>query len=304
MKQISMLFCLILLSISIISCKDKKRIANLKEKKLQLPVGHTFFRVTIKNRDTVICQPCDANIAKYVIYKDSVFHNWGQENYMLNIVSLINGGNQIKLKTTYKYNNETPDGIDSTITIQQLNKKIWKINDEIFIDSLHINSIRHINQPCKEFDNCDENKKEVNISALFAINKQWSNHCEKGVDKDNIIFYSPDEIAFEISSINFICGAISKKAGNNTIELYLKESGNDYAPNGEVYSNNNLPNGIDFYDCSLTVPVAEVKLINEFNAEFKWLGFYDTKKKTRVYLKNPFTDKIEKESIILKKCDD
>lgn len=299
-----MFLCFTILSFSIISCKEKKRITNLKEKKLQLPVGHTFFRVGINNKDTIIYKPCDANIPKYVLYKDSVFHNWGQENYMLNITSSITGNNQIKLKTTYKYNDEIPDGIDSTITFQQLNKKIWRINGEIFIDSLYVYSIKHINQICKECDNCDDTIKKEDVSALFTINKQWSNHCEQGGDKDNIIFYSPDEIVFGIGSVNFICGAISKQISSNSIEIYLKESGNDYASNGEVYSNNNVPKEIDFNDCSLTVPVAEVKLINEINIEFKWLGFYDIKKKKRVYLKNPFNNKIEKESIVLNKCDE
>ncbi|MFH7016373.1 hypothetical protein [Flavobacterium sp. FlaQc-47] len=301
MKGILSFFCVILMS-SIISCKDKKETTNFKE--IQPPIGHTFFRIGINNTDTIIYQPCDADIAKYILYKDSIFHNWGQEHYMLNIISSIIANNRVKLKTTYKYNNEIPDGIDSTITFQQLNKKIWRINGEIFIDSLYVNSIKHINQLCKECDNCDDEKKKEDISALFNINKQWSNHCEDGLDKDNLIFYSSDEIIFGISSINFICGATSKQTGSNSIEIYLKESGNNYAPNGEVYSNNNVPKEIDFNDCSLTVPIAEIKLIDENKAEFKWFGFYDKKKKQRVYLKNPFTSKIEEKSVVLKKCDE
>ncbi len=306
MKQISIFFWVILLSFSIISCNDKiNNSTNFEKKELQPPTGHAFFRINIHNKDTIMYQPCDANIAKFVLYKDSIFHHWGQEYYTFNIVSSIVENNQIKLKTTYKYNGQVPDGDDSIISFQQLNKKFWKINDEIFIDSLYAHSIKYIKQPCKECDNCEDNKKQqsiVDMSDLFAINKQWSNHCEQGVDKDNIVFYSPDEIAFGIGSINFICGATSKQKDRNTIEIYLKDSGNEYAPNGEVYSNNNLPKEINFNDCSLSVPIAEVKLINEINAEFKWLGFYNIKKKKRVYLENPFTNKIENESVILSKC--
>lgn len=287
--------------------KNKKNSTNFKEKELQIPVGHTFFRVNIHNKDTITYQPCDANIAKYVLYNDSIFHNWGQEHYTLNIVSSLTENAQIKLKTMYKYNHEIPDGIDSTIVFQQLNKKFWKINDEIFIDSIYANSITHIIQPCKDCNNCEDNNKETNafsISLIYIINKQWSNNCDKGVDKDNIIFYSSDEIAFGISSVNFICGATSKEIDSNTIEIYLKDSGNDYAPNVEVYSNNNVPKGIDFNDCSQTKPIAEVKIINEKTAEFKWLGIYSNKKKKRVCMENPFTNKIEKNSVVLKKCDD
>jgi hypothetical protein len=312
MKRVSIFFWGIILSFSVISCKDKKNSStNVEKHELQSPIGHTFFRIGKDNKDTIMYQPCDADIAKYVVYKDSIFHNWGQEHYMLNIVSSIIENSQIILKTTYQYNDEIPDGTDSQITFQQLdiNKKFWKINGEIFIDSLYANTIPHINQPCKECGNCEDDKKQesiVTISIIFAKNessKMWSNHCEQGVDKDNIVFYSPDEIAFGIGSINFICGATSKQIDNNTIEIYLKNSGDDFAPDGEVYSNNNLPKGIDFNDCSLTVPIAQVKSINEKNTEFKWLGFYDIKTKKRVYLENPFTNKIETSSIVLKQCE-
>lgn len=303
-----MFFYVIILSFSITSCKDKKNNSiNLKPKELYSPRGHTFFRTAINNNDTIIYQPCDADIAKYILYKDSILHNWGQEHYMLNIVSSIIENSHINLKTTYKYNGKVPDEADSLIIFQQLNKKFWKINGDIFIDSLYTSSIKHMNQPCSECGNCEDNKDQggiADISAIFNINKQWSNHCEQGMNKDNIIFYSSDEITFGISSINFICSATSKRINKNTIEIYLIDSGNEYAPDGEVYSNNNLPKGIDFNNCSLTVPIAEVKLINEISAEFKWLGFYDFKKKKRVYLRNPFTNIIEHQSIVLKKCND
>lgn len=287
-------------------CK-KDNSLKFKQKELQIPIGHTFFRVDINNEDTLIYKPCDADIAKYILYKDSIFHNWGQEHYTLNILSSIIEDLQIKFKTVYKYNQEIPDGIDSTIVLQQLNKKFWKINGEIFIDSLYISSIKYKMQSCKDCDNCEDNNKEISvipISEIYNINKQWSNSCDMGVNKDNIIFYSANEISFGISSINFICSATSKQIADNTIEIYLKDSGNDYAPNGEVYSNNNLPKGINFIDCSLTMPIAEVKLVNKYIAEFKWLGFYDINKKKKVYLQNPFTGNIETSSIIIKKCDE
>lgn len=305
MKRILFFLHVILTSFFIVSCKEKKEtIINVKEMKIKSPIGHTFFSLRINNEDTLIYKPCDANVSKYIVFKDSIFHNWGQEYYMLNVISSNSFSNRTQINTTYKYNNEIPDGSDSLITFQKLNKKIWKINGEIFIDSLYALSIKQVRQPCKDCNNCEDSKKQENLSSLFVINKQWSNHCEQGVDKDNIIFYSSDEIAFGIGSINFICGGTSKQISSNTVEIYLKESTNDYAPNGEVYSNNNVPDEIDFKNCSLTVPVAEVKLINKITAQFKWLGFYDTKKEKRVYLKNPFTNKIEKEPIILKRCDE
>lgn len=54
---------------------------------------------------------------------------------------------------------------------------------------------------------------------------------------------------------------------------------NDYAPNGEVYSNNSMPEGINSEDCSKKIPIARVKIINEDSIEFRWLGFYNIRTK-------------------------
>lgn len=158
-----------------------------------------------------------------------------------------------------------------------------------------------INEPYKECGNCeDEQTTDISISLIYQRNEQWSNHCEKGADKDNIMFYSPEEIGFNVTSINFICGATSKQINDKTIEIYLKDSGTDYAPNGEVYSNNNVPKGLNFDDISQDKPVAQVKIINKDSVELTWLGFYNKKTSRREYTTNPF-DK-NKNRAVLSKC--
>lgn len=69
-----------------------------------------------------------------------------------------------------------------------------------------------------------------------------------------------------------------------------------------MFSNNNLPKGIDFDDCSKEVPVARVKVINKDSIEFQWLGFFNKKTKKREMTKKPFTNNEENGSIILEKC--
>lgn len=269
-------------------------------------IGHTFYRVEKFENKYILLEPCDAHIPKYIAYKDSIYHDWGQEHYSLNIITQKKLDDKIIFETTYKYNGEKPDDSDSTLIFQSLDKekKIWKINDEIFIDSQFINTIQRKKQPCKECGNCEGEKiADILISSLFDSNqltKQWSNHCEKGVGKDNIMFYSPEEIGFNISSINFICGATSKQIDDKTIGIYLKDSGTDYAPNGEVYSNNNLPKGINFDDISQDKPVAQVKILNKDSVELSWLGFYNKKTNKREYLSNPF-DK-NKNTVVLSSC--
>ncbi|OCA77465.1 hypothetical protein BBI01_03155 [Chryseobacterium artocarpi] len=182
-------------------------------------------------------------------------------------------------------------------------KKEFKINidkDKVIIQTL-LNGSPSIKKTFNDqINQVQKENTDILISSIYKRNVQWSNHCENASEKDNIMLYSPDEISFNITSINFICGATSKQINNNTIEIYLKDSGTDYAPNGEVYSNNNVPKGINFDDCSLDIPIARVKIISEDSIEFQWLGFYNRKTNKREYIKNPFDN--NKNIVVLAPC--
>lgn len=123
------LFCVFLFSL--ISCQGKRAEFHCKKKENSLPsiIGNSFYRVVKIKNNYVVLEPCDANIPKYVVYKDSVFHDWGQEHYSLNVTSWENIDNRIILQTTYKYNAERPDDSDSTIIFQSLDneKKYGKL---------------------------------------------------------------------------------------------------------------------------------------------------------------------------------
>lgn len=148
-----------LLSI-IISCKDKidnKSIGNKSEIKKEYSKidveGHTLFKITETDSGKILFKPCGANFEKYIMFGDSIFHHLGQEHFMFKITSKEILENQINYKLIYKYNLEVPDTADSLIKIIPLdkNQKYWKINNDIFIDSIFSNTIPiHKELPCDE----------------------------------------------------------------------------------------------------------------------------------------------------------
>ncbi|MCX8523673.1 hypothetical protein OF897_07025 [Chryseobacterium formosus] len=148
----------LIFSFAIMSCEENKpKENNLKDEIPEGIIGHTFFKVSQTKNRKVLYKPCDANIPKYKIFKDSIFHNWAQEYYSYNITSVKNMKLQTSFRTNYKYNNEIPGTKDSLVIFEKVgkDKMYWKINGEIFIDSLYVNKIPNITQPCSECsDDC------------------------------------------------------------------------------------------------------------------------------------------------------
>lgn len=56
-------------------------------------------------------------------------------------------------------------------------------------------------------------------------------------------------------------------------------------------------------DFSVKEKIADIKILNNHQIEFKWYGFYNDKTKKREYTKNPFTLDVEHNTIILEKCE-
>jgi hypothetical protein len=83
------ILCLIL-SMMMFSCKEKNNIEKNQTvdnySKIDFS-GHTLFKVIETDSGRVLYKPCGANIEKFKIYRDSIFHNLGQEYYTLNISS-------------------------------------------------------------------------------------------------------------------------------------------------------------------------------------------------------------------------
>lgn len=137
------------------SCQNKTT-----EKKLEI-IGHVFFKVQESQNGKVLFKPCGAQIEKYIIYKDSILHQLGQEKFYLNIISTENSENKSQFKTKNRNNGEVAETDDSLLIFQKLdeNQKFFKINNHIFVDSLYAKSLRIVKElPCD--DDCYDCPKE------------------------------------------------------------------------------------------------------------------------------------------------
>lgn len=208
-----------------ISCKRENVSSNkMIEYNLSNIEGHTFLRVDKTTEGLVLFQPCDANIPMFKFYKDSIYHNWGQEYYSYSTELLKKNKNGATYKTRYKYNSEIPETSDSIIEIQLLdnNKKTWKINDELYIDSNYKNSIPYRKENCS--DNYETSQKKNNhISekwfGRYQLNlneeKNWQEQKSISLDikKDSIIY---EANGYQLHSVYLLTG---QQIDDNKISL-------------------------------------------------------------------------------------
>jgi hypothetical protein len=270
------------------SCQNEKKQNNLENKKIlnnELNLeGHTFFKVTETDSGKVLLQPCSASIENYKFYRDSLYHNWGQEFDILK-KTFIKQNESIYILKGFNQNTNTNDEIQ--IEKIRNDNSYLKINNEIFIDSIHLKTVRLI-KDCP-------NNQEINdsISEKKDITFNTINHV-KGIEF-SLDCNSKDYVYFLVGG-QFIT---SKLSMNSKLE---KINDNEF----NIYFAKPLINPInkDFEDSiyfSEVIPIAKANHIND-KLEFTWFGFYNTKTGKRIHLENPFTNKVEKESIILIKC--
>lgn len=275
MIRIKLMFT-IFFSITLASCQNKQE---------SIIEGHTFYKITETESGKILYQPCDAKIETYKFYKDFIYHNWGQEYDIIN--QLYFSEDKDKNVFIFKGHNTNSDE-NENIVIQKLNIKstYWKINNEIFIDSLDMNRIQHIKQAKEE---CED---VISLELMLQKNdKTWSNNCNS--DKSYIYF----------SSVNGIGGRIVLR-GNYTIKIntiIINENEINilfHLPMRPPYPDNMS----NFSDYSEEEPIAKIKRIGN-NIQFHWFGYYNKKTRKRIHLENPFTNKIDKDIILLQKCE-
>lgn len=167
---------LFLAIICLFSCKtDKKReIISENQPKIieELPVkvskiiekndleGHTFFRVDFnENKDTIIFEPCFANIPKYSFLEHQIIHDYGQEMVIYEIIDFTKKGNILNYKIKLdenSYQNIEIKKIDSRNRILEIGTIYTDgITKEVFIDSLFSSEIPLVKEadPCPDWEN-------------------------------------------------------------------------------------------------------------------------------------------------------
>lgn len=282
-KTIILFFILMSLTIS---CQDKKQIRkeNINDNQLLNIEGHTFYRVTQTGKNLSLYQPCDANIEKYIVYHDSIFHDLGQEFYTFKISKHEISNNKYKYLGGYFFGNTVTN--KEALTFEVLDgKKYWKINNQLFIDSLYANTIPRKEQSCKEcYDGCDAKKKTSNDNSIIYGN--WSLDCDGPIgitikENEMIICVEPNSYYIHLTKIN-----------ENTDDKILKFKLNRFEGVGskDVYSESYINDN----------EIAVIKILENNKIEFNWLGFYNKVNKERQY-----TDPVisNDNPVILGKCD-
>lgn len=156
---------------ALFSCLNKT-----PEKRLEI-TGHVFFKVHESKDGKILFKPCGAEIEKYVVYKDSIFHNLGHEKNFLIVTSTENTENSTQYNTTYNYNGEVPNTKKSLLSFKKLgeDQKYFKINNQIFVDSLYAKSLRIIKEiPCDdECYDCEQENVAKEECKMNNLSKQF-----------------------------------------------------------------------------------------------------------------------------------
>jgi len=185
LKYISIILIISLLT----SCEEDKNI------EIENIIGHTFFRIDTINSIKVLKQPCNANIATFRFYKDSIYHNWGQEVERFNIINYFKKEGYYSFTRKFEPKNEI-----YKIKPIDKEKNYWLINGEVFIDSLYTSKIEKIEQPCIECwdkETCNEYAREERF-------KKW-NLKDKAIKKwrGEYLLYFENESADLRTHVNF-----------------------------------------------------------------------------------------------------
>jgi hypothetical protein len=127
-----------------------------------------------------------------------------------------------------------------------------------------------------------------NLWKLADIVERWSPSCEQ---IGGINIQDHNKIIIEVNS-NQIYILSTGTISNDTLIITLN-SPEDLGRGGMM---------LEWDNFSKTIPIAKMKLISERKSTVEWLGFYNNKLKTSVWLNEP--DFLTTESDIFYKCHD
>ena len=145
--------------------QTKKIFDTIKNLRPEILYGKTFFFLTKTDSVDILYHYCNANINTIKVYENSIFEDFGQEDYTIKLVKkniennkIIFYGDNEQLAPVKKY------------TFKYLDKKqgYWKINNKIYIDSIYSSGIPNIEQPCTDCwdkDDCDEMERQKKLKT-------------------------------------------------------------------------------------------------------------------------------------------
>ena len=151
------------------------------------------------------------------------------------------------------------------------------------VDSYKIDSLDKIQSISDKSNSNEEKISEKDIIGTWKFNCQNNNSAILISDLSDayLDIYTDNKyarISVEIDEeINFKYSVLTGITGHNT--------------------------QVNWFDISHDSIICKVKSLNKNSLQFKWFGFYNSNTKKREFLKNPFTNKVETSTILLKKCE-
>ena len=112
-----------------------------------LILNRTFYRVTKTDSIDILYHYCNASINTIKVFKDSIWEDFGQEDYTM-LVNKINS-NEEQISFLGKPNQVTPEKL-YTFKLNNKANGYWYINNKVFIDSLSIDKIKQYKEPDSE----------------------------------------------------------------------------------------------------------------------------------------------------------
>lgn len=149
------IFCLVF------SCKNETKVNNMvsfegirpevivikKGLNKESLLNKTYYRVTKTDSVDILYHFCNASVNTIKVYKDSIWQDFGQEDYTM-LIDEVNV-NEEKISFIGKEEQIIPEKL-YVFEIEDESKGYWKINGDTFVDSLKIDKIKQYIEPESE----------------------------------------------------------------------------------------------------------------------------------------------------------
>ena len=130
-----------------IAVKEVQSKTTQNDLKPELIYNKTFYKVTKTDSVDILYHYCDAGINTIKVYKDSIWEDFGQEDYTMLVDRISVNGKKIVFHG--KLDQVTPEKLYS-FEIENESKGYWQINNRTFIDSIKISGIKQYKEPDSE----------------------------------------------------------------------------------------------------------------------------------------------------------
>ncbi|CAA0221580.1 hypothetical protein V2595_14970 [Tenacibaculum maritimum] len=177
----SIFFFLNIVTLMLVSCSSKGQQVDLHKK------NYEFINLTKRQNKLIIYKPCDANVERIIIRKDTLIITTHQDGVYKKAILKKERINESEFLITYNLTEDRPD----TVRLKK-EKQLWNIDGSLFVESKLKQNYKYIEQPCIECfskEECDDFGKNDSVEQndkVFVLNTDSYN-------KKNAVFSVDDE---------------------------------------------------------------------------------------------------------------